>query len=321
MGDRIVNIGFRGRRDRAAVRVDALRAARPAARAGLRLPLRDPDQRRGHVGPGHVRAGQRGRGVVPPARPAQRRGERALLRPARPRRTASAGTSAGSASSTTRATTSRCCWTGGRRPRGRSTSPPRPAPEGVRRRRHIRTRLRAGDRRRRRGARPRPTRTPAGDDRRRPARRRCWPRSSAGRTGRMTDIVETIQAEQDQSSAPPHGGVLVVQGGAGHRQDRGRAAPRRLPALHLPAAARRARGVLVVGPEPDLPALHRRRCCRRWARPRSCCPPVAGLFPGVTARPAGAGGGRRDQGPGRRWPTCWPPRSGTGSGSRTVRWC
>ena len=52
------------------------------------------------------------------------------------------------------------------------------------------------------------------------------------------------------------GHVAVHPGRARHRQDRGRAAPRRLPALHLPrpaAALRRAGG----RPERRVPALHR----------------------------------------------------------------
>ena len=73
----------------------------------------------------------------------------------------------------------------------------------------------------------------------------------------MADIVETIQAEQDHVIRAPHGGVLVVQGGAGHRQDRGGAAPGRVPALHVPAAAGEARRARRRA-EPDVPALHRR---------------------------------------------------------------
>jgi len=38
---------------------------------------------------------------------------------------------------------------------------------------------------------------------------------SASRTGRMSDIVETIQAEQDHIIRSALGGVLVVQGGPG----------------------------------------------------------------------------------------------------------
>ena len=96
----------------------------------------------------------------------------------------------------------------------------------------------------------------------------------------MTDIVRTIQAEQDRiirADAPRRAGRA---GRPGHRQDRRRPAPRRLPALHPPRAAgpqRRADR----RPQPDVPALHRRgaalprRDRRRARRPRrACCPGV-----------------------------------------------
>ena len=116
----------RGRRDRAGVRVDAVRAARQAARARLRLARRDAERRRGHARPGHVRAGQRGRRVVPAARPARRRGERALLRPARPRRRrAPVRRPARHRRRRGRLRVAAAGLAGARR-RGRSTSPPRP---------------------------------------------------------------------------------------------------------------------------------------------------------------------------------------------------
>ena len=59
-------------------------------------------------------------------------------------------------------------------------------------------------------------------------------------------------------------------GRAGHRQDRGRAAPRVVAALHAPrAAAPRARR----RPEPDVHGLRRRTCCPRSARRRSSSAP------------------------------------------------
>lgn len=69
------------------------------------------------------------------------------------------------------------------------------------------------------------------------------------RTGRMGDIVATIQAEQDTAIRAPLPGVLVVQGGPGtgktavalHR------AAYLLYAHHFPLASQ---GVLVVGPNP-----------------------------------------------------------------------
>ncbi|MFB7915354.1 HelD family protein [Streptomyces sp. NPDC056061] len=71
----------------------------------------------------------------------------------------------------------------------------------------------------------------------------------ASRTGRMHDIVRTIQAEQDRIIRAPHQGVLVVEGGPGTGKT--------VVALHRAAyllyerrelLARRA--VLIVGPNP-----------------------------------------------------------------------
>ena len=123
------------------------------------------------------------------------------------------------------------------------------SPEGVARRRHIRTRRRrivgfddevldldaagrATDRRR--GG-------PAGRGHRAPA------------TGRMRDIVATIQAEQDEVIRLDLRRRAGRAGRSRHRQDRRRAAPRRVPALHPPRAA---------GPP--------RRAGRRPATRRSC---------------------------------------------------
>ncbi|HZN16619.1 MAG TPA: ATP-binding domain-containing protein [Micromonosporaceae bacterium] len=70
---------------------------------------------------------------------------------------------------------------------------------------------------------------------------------SASRTGRMRDIVETIQAEQDRVIRADLGGVLVVAGGPGT----GKTAVALHRAAYLLYTYRRqlsARGVLVVGP-------------------------------------------------------------------------
>ena len=56
--------------------------------------------------------------------------------------TGSGATSGGWACSTRSTSTSRCSWTGAPPRRSRSTPPPRPSPEGMRRRRHLRTRRR-----------------------------------------------------------------------------------------------------------------------------------------------------------------------------------
>ncbi len=79
---------------------------------------------------------------------------------------------------------------------------------------------------------------------------------NTSRTGSMTDIVETIQAEQDVIIRAPMGGALVVQGGPGT----GKTAVALHRAAYLLYTYRRQlekRGVLVVGPNADLPALHR----------------------------------------------------------------
>ena len=72
---------------------------------------------------------------------------------------------------------------------------------------------------------------------------------SAQRTGRMHDIVETIQAEQDRIIRSPLAGVLVVQGGPGT----GKTAVALHRAAFLLYAHRerlRSSGVLIVGPSP-----------------------------------------------------------------------
>ncbi|MGW7100931.1 HelD family protein [Streptomyces sp. NPDC054883] len=71
----------------------------------------------------------------------------------------------------------------------------------------------------------------------------------AARTGRMHDIVRTIQAEQDRIIRSPHAGVLVVEGGPGT----GKTAVALHRAAYLLYAYRELlakRGVLIVGPNP-----------------------------------------------------------------------
>nr|WP_091556746.1 ATP-binding domain-containing protein [Micromonospora pattaloongensis] len=111
----------------------------------------------------------------------------------------------------------------------------------------------------------------------------------ATRTGRMRDIVETIQAEQDRVIRADLDGVLVVQGGPGT----GKTAVALHRAAYLLYTHRRelsARGVLIVGPNPTflryisqvLPSLAETGVLLRT---------LGDLFPGVTARadePAGA---------------------------------
>ncbi|MFB9515822.1 HelD family protein [Streptomyces purpureus] len=71
----------------------------------------------------------------------------------------------------------------------------------------------------------------------------------AARTGRMHDIVQTIQAEQDTIIRSPHRGVLVVEGGPGT----GKTAVALHRAAYLLYAHREQlakRAVLIVGPNP-----------------------------------------------------------------------
>ncbi|MCS0634157.1 ATP-binding domain-containing protein [Streptomyces sp. LP05-1] len=71
----------------------------------------------------------------------------------------------------------------------------------------------------------------------------------AARTGRMSDIVQTIQAEQDRIIRAPHQGVLVVEGGPGT----GKTAVALHRAAYLLFAHRELlarRAVLIVGPGP-----------------------------------------------------------------------
>jgi DNA helicase IV len=73
---------------------------------------------------------------------------------------------------------------------------------------------------------------------------------TAQRTGRMNDIVATIQAEQDRIIRSELGGILVVQGGPGT----GKTAVALHRAAYLLYSHRerlRSRGVLIVGPSPS----------------------------------------------------------------------
>ncbi|MFJ8582831.1 HelD family protein [Micromonospora sp. NPDC093277] len=105
---------------------------------------------------------------------------------------------------------------------------------------------------------------------------------NAGRTGRMRDIVETIQAEQDRIIRADLPGVLVVQGGPGT----GKTAVALHRAAYLLYTHRQqlsTRGVLLVGPNATflryisqvLPAL---------AETGVLLCTQADLFPGVQAR-------------------------------------
>jgi DNA helicase IV len=156
------------------------------------------------------------------------------------------------------------------------------APDGVHRRRHIRTRSRTViglddevldlDTARRTGS----------DDLTGEAA--LLAAVSASRTGRMRDIVETIQAEQDRAIRADLGGVLVVQGGPGT----GKTAVALHRAAYLLYTYREQltkRGVLIVGPNTTflryvsqvLPSL---------AETGVLLCTLGELYPGVTARRA-----------------------------------
>lgn len=105
---------------------------------------------------------------------------------------------------------------------------------------------------------------------------------TASRTGRMRDIVETIQAEQDRVIRSGLGGVLVVQGGPGT----GKTAVALHRAAYLLYTHREqlsSRGVLIIGPNATflryisqvLPSL---------AETGVLLATPGDLFPGVTAR-------------------------------------
>ncbi|MFI1440838.1 HelD family protein [Streptomyces fructofermentans] len=104
---------------------------------------------------------------------------------------------------------------------------------------------------------------------------------NSARTGRMNDIVQTIQAEQDRIIRAPHRGVLVVEGGPGTGKTA--VALHRAAYLlyeHRELLAKRA--VLIVGPNPAflgyigevLPAL---------GETGVLLATVGELYPGVTA--------------------------------------
>ncbi|HWB35418.1 MAG TPA: helicase, partial [Rugosimonospora sp.] len=107
---------------------------------------------------------------------------------------------------------------------------------------------------------------------------------NASRTGRMRDIVETIQVEQDAVIRAPLAGTLVVQGGPGT----GKTAVALHRAAYLLYTHREeltARGVLIVGPNTTflryiaqvLPSL---------AETGVLLATVGDLFPGIVARRA-----------------------------------
>ncbi len=106
----------------------------------------------------------------------------------------------------------------------------------------------------------------------------------APRTGRMSDIVATIQAEQDRIIRSELAGVLVVQGGPGTGKT-AVALHRAAYLLYNHREQLQQRGVLIIGPNPTfltyigqvLPSLGENAVVLST---------VADLFPGVSARAA-----------------------------------
>jgi DNA helicase IV len=107
---------------------------------------------------------------------------------------------------------------------------------------------------------------------------------NASRTGRMNDIVETIQAEQDRIIRSGRAGVMVVQGGPGTGKT-AVALHRAAFLLYTHRQQLSSRGVLIVGPNATflryignvLPSL---------GETAVVLSTIGGLFPGVTARRA-----------------------------------
>ena len=105
---------------------------------------------------------------------------------------------------------------------------------------------------------------------------------SAKRTGRMSDIVETIQAEQDVVIRSDLGGALVVQGGPGT----GKTAVALHRAAYLLYTFRElleTRAVLIVGPN-DTFLRYISQVLPSLAETGVLLCTVGDLFPGVTAR-------------------------------------
>ncbi len=104
---------------------------------------------------------------------------------------------------------------------------------------------------------------------------------AAGRTGRMTDIVATIQAEQDRIVRAGLPGVLVVQGGPGT----GKTAVALHRAAYLLYTHRErlaGRGVLVVGPNPTF-LRYIEQVLPSLGETDVLLSTVDGLYPGVAA--------------------------------------
>ena len=138
------------------------------------------------------------------------------------------------------------------------------------------------------------------------------------RTGRMSDVVATIQAEQDRVIRSALQGVLVVQGGPGT----GKTVAALHRAAYLLYTHRRTlerRGVLVIGPNATflryisqvLPSL---------GETDVVLSSIAELFPGVKAAPDDDPGSRRDQGRRQDGERAAPRTCATCSRCRRATW-
>ena len=97
---------------------------------------------------------------------------------------------------------------------------------------------------------------------------RCSRAIESARTGRLTDIVATIQGEQDEIIRSELARRARRPGRPRHRQDRRGPAPRRLPPLHATGSRSKARACSSSAPTGCSSATSS-RCCRRSARPAS----------------------------------------------------
>jgi hypothetical protein len=101
------------------------------------------------------------------------------------------------------------------------------------------------------------------------------------RSGRMGDIVATIQAEQDVIIRAPIPGILIVQGGPGTGKTAGRP----------PGAAPGGRRGAGHRAQPDLPALHRAGPALPWGERRGAVDHRRRRRPGPGRVPGTSGGG------------------------------
>ncbi|MBB5907078.1 DNA helicase IV [Actinoalloteichus hymeniacidonis] len=104
---------------------------------------------------------------------------------------------------------------------------------------------------------------------------------SRSRTGRMTDIVATIQQEQDRIIRSPRSGVLVVQGGPGTGKT-AVALHRTAYLLYTHRDQLAKRGTLIIGPNPTF--LHYiSQVLPSLGETGVVLSTIAELYPGVTA--------------------------------------